>query len=120
MKAIMSERISTPLSVTKKLALVVTAAAVITAPLFLGLLRPRTLSRKRTLSVLIRAPKPRFSEQIEGWEKRRPVTDRLTQTMIDLVHQQRATVQMLIDRLGPLKSVVFKGRDIGLDVYSRI
>lgn len=50
-------------------------------------------------------------KQIEGFEKHQPVTADMTQAMVDTTHQQQATIQLIMDGLGPLQSVVFKGRD---------
>jgi hypothetical protein len=49
--------------------------------------------------------------QIEGWEKRQPVTDGMVQATKDATHQQQPTIQMIIDGLGPMRSIVFRGRD---------
>jgi len=104
-------RFSIPLSVTKKLTRVASAVAVVAVPLSLGLLAaPSAIAQSETSG-----PHPgteaAVREQIEGWEKRQPVTDGMVQSTKDATHQQQPTIQMIIDGLGPMQSFAFKGRD---------
>jgi hypothetical protein len=98
-------------NVAKRLMLISSAVAVIAMPVSLGLLAaPSAIAQVETSS-----PHPgteaAVREQIEGWEKRQPITDGMVQATKDATHQQQPTIQMIVDGLGPMQSVVFKGRD---------
>jgi hypothetical protein len=99
------------LSVMKKLALVASAAAVVVVPVSLGLLAAPSAIAQPEASGPHPGTEAAVREQIEGWEKRQPVTDGMVQSTKDATHQQQATIQLIIDGLGPVQSVVFKGRD---------
>jgi hypothetical protein len=99
------------LSVMKNLARIASAVAVAVVPVSLGLLTaPLAVAQSETSG-----PHPgteaAVREQIAGWEKRQPVTDNMVQATKDATHQQQQAIQMIVDGLGPMQSLVFKGRD---------
>ena len=56
-------------------------------------------------------------QQIEGWEKKAPVTDDMTPQLAAATHQQQANIQNEIDSLGALQSLTFLRNENGADVF---
>jgi beta-lactamase regulating signal transducer with metallopeptidase domain len=102
----------------KKAILTGSVLAVLAVPVMLGLLTAPAAVAQSTGASPYPGAEAALREQLAGWEKRQPVTSDLTQEMADLTRQQQPTIQMMMDGLGPLQSLTYKGRDEGgRDVY---
>lgn len=118
MERIMDHRAIAGLGLIKKALLAASALAVLALPFMLGLLAAPAAVAQGTASGPHPGTEAALREQIDGWEKKQPVTSDMTQPLIDATHQQQGTIQLMFDGLGPLQSITFKGRDgRGLDVY---
>jgi beta-lactamase regulating signal transducer with metallopeptidase domain len=114
---IVAERLSIPLDNAKKLMLAVASLGIVVL-LSLGLFAVPTAIAQNQPSGPHPGTEAAVREQIAGWEKHQPVTSDMTAPMVAVIHQQQPTIQAMIDGLGPLKSVTFKGNtDNGADVY---
>ena len=116
---IIENKLLVRLNMFKKSLLASCAAAAIVAPLSLGLL---TTPPGAAVAQTADAPHPgteaAVREQIEGWEKRQPVTGSMSAGLTALTHQQQPVIQAMIDGMGALKSLAFKGNaENGADVY---
>jgi len=119
MDVIMENRFLVRLNVLKKSLLASCAATAVIAPLSLGLL---TAPPAPAVAQTADAPHPgtgsALRRQIEGWERKQPVLEDLTPTMVTVTKQQQSTIQTLIDGWGSLKSITFKENGPGGgDVY---
>ncbi len=102
----------------KKAVLAGSVMTVLAVPMILGLLTAPAAIAQSTIATPYPGTEAALREQLAGWEKRQPVTSDLTQEMADLTRQQQPTIQMMMDGLGPLQSLTYKGRDEGgRDVY---
>jgi beta-lactamase regulating signal transducer with metallopeptidase domain len=121
MDVIMENRFLVRLNVLKKSLLATCAATAIVAPLSLGLLTAPP-AQSAAAAQTADAPHPgteaALRRQIDGWESKQPVLEGLSPSMIMLTKQQQATIQIMIDGWGSLKSITFKENGPGGgDVY---
>jgi beta-lactamase regulating signal transducer with metallopeptidase domain len=119
MDMIIENRIAARLNVGMKTLLTAGAVLAVTAPLALGLISPGAVAQTDVVRTTAGpGTEAALRHQIEGWEKKMPAIEALTEPMVAATHQQQAAIQSSIDEYGPLKSITFDSVDArGWDVY---
>jgi hypothetical protein len=118
MDMIIENRIAARLHVGMKTLLAAGAAAAVTAPLALGLILPSIAETDGMRTTASPGTEAALRRQIEGWEKKQPAIEAMTDEMAVLTRRQQATIQSSIDEYGPLKSITFASVDArGWDDY---